>query len=96
MALQLYSSTGQQDPDSVWGQGFLQTVEALGNTAANVISALRGNTGYSVQVPPPTQNQTALSTPQVQAGGGVQIPAWVWPVTALVGIAIAASLIIKR
>jgi hypothetical protein len=96
MPLTLYSSTGQQDDQSIWGQGFLQTVETLGNTAANIITALRGSTGASLQVAPTTQAQTPLTTAPGAAQNQGGLPSWVWPVTALVGIGIAAALVLKR
>lgn len=38
----LVSSTGQNDPDSVWGSGLLNTVEGWGRAAGEIFSSFTG------------------------------------------------------
>lgn len=82
------ANTGQNDAGSVWGTGWLQPVVGLGNTAANIISALRGNNNTAAT---PSASQVAAQTAQQQN----TMKLIVWGGLALAGVVLLVALFKK-
>ena len=67
--MQLASNTGQNDSSSVWGSGWLDTIERLGNTAGSVYRAVSGNGSTPATTP-------AASTPRTTAADWQKYALW--------------------
>ena len=67
----LQANTGQNDNNSVWGSGLLDTVGAWGNTAGTLYNTFTNNGAA-----PATPTATASPTPAASSGFSKYLP-WV-------------------
>jgi hypothetical protein len=82
--MELQANTGQADASSIFGSGLLNTVSGLGNTAANILTAVKTK-GKSSTVQP-TAPQAAQSPMPVWAKWAI-----VGGVVLLIGLVLAAT-----